>query len=82
MLPIGARLIWRDGARFNPFYVIKAGVAVYTQKAFSQDAAYENFALDQSLGCNSASMAAPISAGVWRLSSVERLRRAQQPKAR
>ena len=50
LLPIGMRLTWCDGARFKPYYVIKAGVAVYTQKAFSQDAAYENFALDQSLG--------------------------------
>ena len=50
VLPIGMRLLWRDGSRFKPYYVIKAGVTVYTQKAFSQDASYENMGLDQSLG--------------------------------
>jgi hypothetical protein len=50
ILPIGMRLIWRDGARFKPYYVIKGGMTVYTQKAFSQDAAYENLCLDQSIG--------------------------------
>jgi hypothetical protein len=50
VLPIGARLIWNDGGRIKPYYVIKGGLTGYTQKAFSQDASYENFALDQSVG--------------------------------
>ena len=50
ILPIGMRLIWRDGSRFKPYYVIKAGMTIYAKKAFSQDASYENLALDQSLG--------------------------------
>jgi hypothetical protein len=48
--PIGMRLIWRDGTRFKPYYVIKGGMSVFTQKAFSQDAAYENFSIQQSVG--------------------------------
>ncbi len=50
ILPIGIRLIWRDGTRFKPYYVLKGGMTGYTQKAFSQYASYENFALDQSIG--------------------------------
>lgn len=50
ILPIGMRLIWNDEGRVKPYYVIKAGVTVYSHKAFSQDASYENLALDQSLG--------------------------------
>lgn len=50
VLPIGMRLLWRDGSGFKPYYVIKAGVSLYSKKAFSQDAAYENLALDQSIG--------------------------------
>jgi Lipid A 3-O-deacylase (PagL) len=50
VLPIGVRLIWRDGARVKPYYVIKGGISGYTEKAFSNFASYENFALDQSIG--------------------------------
>jgi hypothetical protein len=50
VLPIGIRLIWFNGARLEPYYVIKAGMTGYTQKAFSQFASYENFGLDQSVG--------------------------------
>lgn len=50
VLPIGTRLLWNDHGRVKPYYVIKAGVTLYTQKAFSQDASYENMGLDQSLG--------------------------------
>jgi hypothetical protein len=50
ILPIGVRLIWRDGTGFKPYYEIKGGMTGYTKKAFSQDAAYENFCLDQSIG--------------------------------
>jgi hypothetical protein len=50
ILPIGARIIWFDGARVAPYYVIKAGMTGYTKKAFSQFASYQDFALDQSVG--------------------------------
>jgi hypothetical protein len=50
ILPIGMRLIWREGKRVKPYYVIKGGMTGYSKKAFSQDAAYENFCLDQSTG--------------------------------
>jgi len=50
ILPIGMRLLWLDGKRLEPYYLIKAGMTGYTRKAFSQFAAYENFALDQSVG--------------------------------
>jgi hypothetical protein len=48
--PIGMRLIWRDGTRFKPYYVIKGGMSGFTKKAFSQYAAYENFSLIQTIG--------------------------------
>jgi hypothetical protein len=48
--PIGMRLIWRDGTRFKPYYVVKGGMSIFTQKAFSQFAAYENFSLQQDIG--------------------------------
>lgn len=50
ILPIGMRLRWLEGKRLEPYYVVKGGMTGYTQKAFSQFAAYENFALDQSIG--------------------------------
>ena len=50
ILPIGVRLMWFDDARVKPFYSIKAGMTAYTQKAFSQYASYQDFALDQSVG--------------------------------
>jgi hypothetical protein len=48
--PIGMRLIWRDGTRLKPYYVIKGGMSGFTKKAFSQYASYENFSLQQSIG--------------------------------
>jgi len=48
--PIGMRLIWRDGTRFKPYYVVKGGMSGFTQKAFSHYAAYENFSLQQGVG--------------------------------
>lgn len=50
ILPIGMRLLWRDGARVKPYYGIKGGMTGYTQKTFSEHASYENFSLDQSIG--------------------------------
>ena len=48
--PIGMRLLWRDSGRFKPFFTARGGMLGYTQKAFSQDAAYENFSLDYRIG--------------------------------
>ncbi|MGD0735140.1 MAG: acyloxyacyl hydrolase [Terracidiphilus sp.] len=48
--PIGMRLLWRDGTRFKPYYVIKCGMSGFTSKAFSKYAAYENFSLQQGVG--------------------------------
>lgn len=50
ILPLGVRLMWFNGARVKPYYVIKAGMMAYTKKAFSQFATYQDFALDQSVG--------------------------------
>jgi hypothetical protein len=48
--PIGLRMTWRDGKNWKPYYVIKAGVIGFTQKALSENAAYENMSLQQSIG--------------------------------
>ncbi len=48
--PIGVRLLWRDGKRFKPYYIAKGGMTGYTQKTFSQNASYENFSLQQTVG--------------------------------
>ena len=48
--PIGMRMLWNDGGIVEPYYTVKAGIIVYTQKAFSQYAAYENFSLQQVVG--------------------------------
>jgi hypothetical protein len=50
VLPLGTRLIWCDSCFVEPYYAVRAGLTVYTQKAFSQLASYENFALDQNVG--------------------------------
>src|ERR1700738_1868450 len=34
--PIGMRLIWRDGKNWKPYYTIKAGLIVFTQKSISE----------------------------------------------
>jgi len=48
--PIGLRMTWRDGKNWKPFYVIKAGMIGFTQKALSVNGAYENMSLQQSIG--------------------------------
>jgi hypothetical protein len=50
ILPLGMRLLWRDGKHMKPYYVVKGGMTGYTKKTFSQDAAYENFSLQQGVG--------------------------------
>jgi len=48
--PAGLRMMWRDGKKWKPYYMIKGGVIGFTQKALSGDGAYENFSLQQSVG--------------------------------
>ncbi len=48
--PVGMRLIWRDGKNWKPYYTIKGGVIVFTQKSISEHASYQNFSLQQSVG--------------------------------
>ncbi|HWE84419.1 MAG TPA: hypothetical protein VG267_05710 [Terracidiphilus sp.] len=48
--PLGMRLIWRDGTRFKPYYMVKGGMVGFTQKALSPYASYEDFSLQQATG--------------------------------
>ena len=48
--PIGLRMMWRDGRAWKPYYLIKGGLIAFNKKATSQDAAYLNFSLQQSVG--------------------------------
>jgi len=41
--PLGVRLLWRDGRRVMPYYLTKATVLGFTQKALSPYATYENW---------------------------------------
>ena len=50
IMPIGFRLLWRDGKAFKPFLLAKGGMLAFTQKAMSQNATYENFCLQSSIG--------------------------------
>lgn len=48
--PIGFRLLWRDGRRWMPYFDTKASVLVFTQKALSPDATYENWSFHSTGG--------------------------------
>jgi hypothetical protein len=48
--PIGMRLLWRDGKAWRPYYTLKGGTVGFTQKALSQNASYQDFTLQQSIG--------------------------------
>lgn len=48
--PVGMRLIWRDGKKWKPYYTIKGGLIVFSQKSLSEYASYQNFSLQQALG--------------------------------
>jgi len=41
--PLGVRMLWRDGRRVMPYYLTKATVFGFTQKALSPWATYENW---------------------------------------
>jgi hypothetical protein len=48
--PIGARWIWRDGKAWKPYLMAKGGMVLFTEKAISSQASYENFSLQSSTG--------------------------------
>jgi len=48
--PIGLRMMWREGKRIKPYYLIKGGMIGFSKKALSEYASYENFTLQESLG--------------------------------
>lgn len=48
--PIGFRLIWRDGRALKPYLTAKGGMLIFSQKAMSQQATYENFSLQSGIG--------------------------------
>lgn len=48
--PVGMRLIWRDGKNWKPYYSVKGGLIVFTQKSLSEYASYQNWSLQQSVG--------------------------------
>lgn len=50
--PIGFRWLWRDKKAIKPYLMAKGGVLIFTQKALSQNAAYENFSLQSAMGVN------------------------------
>lgn len=48
--PVGFRLLWRDGKTIKPYLMAKGGFLVFTQKAESPNASYENISLQSDLG--------------------------------
>ncbi|MGB6133059.1 MAG: acyloxyacyl hydrolase [Acidobacteriaceae bacterium] len=48
--PIGIRFLWRDGKAIRPYLMAKGGMLVFTQKALSPNASYENISLQSSVG--------------------------------
>jgi hypothetical protein len=48
--PIGARWLWRDGKALKPYLMAKGGLLLFTEKAISTQATYENFSLQSSTG--------------------------------
>jgi hypothetical protein len=48
--PIGFRLLWRDRRAIQPYLMAKGGILVFTQKAESPNASYENISLRSEVG--------------------------------
>jgi hypothetical protein len=48
--PVGFRLLWRDGKAIKPYLLAKGGLLVFTQKAESPYASYENISLQSDIG--------------------------------
>jgi len=48
--PVGFRLLWRDGKAVQPYLMAKGGFLVFTKKAESPNATYENISLRSEIG--------------------------------
>ena len=48
--PIGVRMLWREGRRFQPYVEEKGGMIGFTRKVINANATYENFTLQSSTG--------------------------------
>lgn len=48
--PVGFRLLWRDGKAIKPYLMAKGGFLVFSQKAESPNASYEEISLQSDLG--------------------------------
>ncbi|MGA7887477.1 MAG: acyloxyacyl hydrolase [Acidobacteriaceae bacterium] len=48
--PIGIRFLWRDGRAIEPYLAIKGGILVFSKKAESPNASYENISLRSEIG--------------------------------
>jgi Lipid A 3-O-deacylase (PagL) len=45
VMPIGLRMLWRDGKKFEPYLMAKGGMLLFDKKALSSQAAYGDFSL-------------------------------------
>jgi hypothetical protein len=50
--PIGFRCLWMDKRAVKPYFLAKGGMLIFSQKALSQQATYENFSLQTATGLN------------------------------
>lgn len=48
--PIGFRMLWREGRRFQPYMEEKGGMVVFTRKVINANSTYEEFTLQSSSG--------------------------------
>lgn len=48
--PIGFRLVWRDRKAWKPYFTAKGGMLIFSQKAMSKEATYENFSFQSGIG--------------------------------
>lgn len=48
--PIGLRMLWREGRRWEPYMEEKGGMVGFTRKVINANATYENFTLQSSTG--------------------------------
>jgi Lipid A 3-O-deacylase (PagL) len=50
IMPIGTRLLWREGKTFKPYFVAKGGVLAFDKKALSEYSSYMDFSLQIGFG--------------------------------
>ena len=48
--PLGMRMLWLSNRAVKPFWSVKLGGAVFTQKALAHNATYANFTIQSSVG--------------------------------